>query len=159
MNKRLITTICVLALVGSSPAYAWRHHHSHHHHHRGTAAALGFLGGFAVGRIVNRPAPPRTVIYSTPVYSTPVYSTPIYTAPIYQTPAAQAFRSQSSFVRHQLQAKLQRMGFYHSYIDGTWGPGTQSALENYASSTGNIQLLTSYTGVNEIIRMVLSDGA
>ncbi len=154
MNKRLITVVCVLALVGSSPVYAWHHHHSHHSH-RGAAAAFGFLGGLAVGSMVSRPAPPpRTVVYETPVYQTPVYQ-----APVYQTPAAQAFWSQSSFVRRQLQANLQQMGFYHSYIDGAWGPGTQSALESYASSTGNIHLLTSYAGANELMRMVLSGGA
>ncbi len=153
--NRLITVVCVLALVGSSPVYAWHHHHSHHHsHHRGTAAALGFLGGFAIGNMVSRPSPPRTVVYSAPYYSAPAYS-----APVYQTPVQQAFWGQSSFVRRQLQSKLQQMGFYYSYIDGVWGPATQSALEDYASSTGNIHLLTSYAGANELMRMLLGDGA
>lgn len=145
--NRSITLICVLALAVSSPVYAWHHHHHHHYSSgRGSAAALGFLGGFAVGTMANRPPPQTTVVYTTPAY----------TAPVYQSPVAQAFWSQSDFVRRQIQVKLQQRGFYYSYIDGAWGPGTQSAFEGFASSTGNIQLLTSYAGANELIRMILA---
>ena len=155
--NRLITVMCVLFFVGASPVYAGHHRdydhrydrsysrsYSHHHHHRrGSAAALGFLGGFVVGNMVSRPAPPpRRVVYVTPYY--------------YQSPIEQVFDSQSSFVRRQLQARLQEMGFYYSYVDGVWGPATQSAFEDYASSSGQLHLLTSQSGADVIIRMLLS---
>ncbi len=134
--KRWITVICVLAIVASSTADARRG--------RGTAAALGFIGGMAIGSMMNRPAPPprTTVVYAAPAYEAP--------------PMEQVFRTQSGFIRRQLQARLQEKGFYYSYVDGAWGPGTQGAFENYASSTGNTQLLTSHAGANELMRMLLS---
>jgi peptidoglycan hydrolase-like protein with peptidoglycan-binding domain len=68
----------------------------------------------------------------------------------------QAFRGQSSFIRRQLQARLQEKGFYYSYVDGAWGPGTRNAFDSFASSSGNTHLLTSYAGANELMRMLLS---
>jgi hypothetical protein len=160
MNK-FTTFICVLALAGASPVYAAHHyshysshysrHYSGHHYrhyprhnsHRGSAAALGFLGGFVVGSVINRPAPPpRRVVR---------YVAPRYVA----SPMEQAFRSQSGFIRRQLQVRLQEMGFYYSYIDGAWGPGTQGAFESFAASSGRTHMLTSYAGTNRLIRMLL----
>ena len=134
--NRWITVVSILALVCSSPVDARRH--------SGAAAALGFIGGFAIGSMVNRPAPPpRTVVR--------------YEAPSYvPSPMEQVFRSQSGFVRRQLQARLQEMGLYRSYVDGAWGPGTQAAFEDYASSSGQAHLLTSHTGANELMRRLLS---
>ncbi len=157
--NRLITFVCVLFLVGTSPVYAGHYrdyyprydrsysyshrHHHHHHHRRGSAAALGFLGGFIIGNMVSRPVPPpRRVVYANPYH--------------YSSPAEQAFNSQSSYVRYQVQSRLQQMGFYYSSIDGIWGPATQSAFENFAASSGNLHLLTSYAGSNEMIHMLLS---
>lgn len=140
--NRSIAIICVLALAGSSPVYAWHHHH-HRHHGRGTAAAIGFIGGLAIGSMASRPAPPRTVVR---------YVGPAYVA----SPMEQVFRTQSRFIRSQLQARLQEKGFYYSRIDASWGPGTRSAFEGYASSIGQTQLLTNYAGANELMRMLLS---
>jgi peptidoglycan hydrolase-like protein with peptidoglycan-binding domain len=69
----------------------------------------------------------------------------------------QAFRTQSRFIRQQLQAKLQEKGFYQSYVDGAWGPGTRNAFDSFAMSVSKTHLLTSYTGANEIMRMLLSE--
>ena len=159
--NRWTTFICVLALAGASPVYAAHHsshysshysrhysdhhsrHYSRHNSHRGSAAALGFIGGLVVGSVMNGPAlPPRTVVR---------YVAPSYVA----SPMEQAFISQNGFIRRQLQARLQDMGFYYSYIDGAWGPGTQGAFENFAASSGQTYLLTSYAGTNELIRRLL----
>jgi peptidoglycan hydrolase-like protein with peptidoglycan-binding domain len=69
----------------------------------------------------------------------------------------QAFRTQSRFIRQQLQAKLQEKGFYQSYVDGAWGPGTRGAFDSFAMSVSKTHLLTSYTGANELMRMLLSE--
>jgi peptidoglycan hydrolase-like protein with peptidoglycan-binding domain len=69
----------------------------------------------------------------------------------------QAFRTQSRFIRQQLQAKLQEKGFYQSYVDGAWGPGTRNAFDSFAMNEGKTHLLTSYTGSNELMRMLLSE--
>jgi peptidoglycan hydrolase-like protein with peptidoglycan-binding domain len=69
----------------------------------------------------------------------------------------QAFRTQSRFIRQQLQAKLQEKGFYQSYVDGAWGPGTRNAFDSFAMSVNKTHLLTSYTGASEIMRMLLSE--
>ncbi len=129
--NRWITFLCVLALAFSTPAYSGK---------TTRAAVLGFIGGYAVGKYTSRPT----------------YSAPRYRAPRYMSPMEQVFRAQSRFIRRQLQARLQEKGFYYSYIDGAWGPGTQGAFENYATSSGNTALLTSYAGANELMRMLLS---
>jgi hypothetical protein len=68
----------------------------------------------------------------------------------------QAFRTQSKFIRQQLQAKLQEKGFYQSYVDGAWGPGTRNAFDSFALNANKTHLLTSYTGANELMRMLLN---
>ncbi len=132
--NRWITFLCVLALSFSTPVYSGK---------ATRAAVLGFIGGYAVGKYTSRPS-----------YSAPRYRG--YRAPRYVSPMEQVFRTQSSYIRRQLQARLQEKGFYYSYIDGAWGPGTQGAFENYASSSGQTHLLTNYAGANELMRMLLS---
>jgi len=130
--KRWIIFICILALVSASPAFAGK---------TTRAAVLGLIGGYAIGKYTSRPS-----------HSAPRYRTQRY----YASPMEQAFRTQSRFIRRQLQARLQEKGFYYSYIDGAWGPGTRSAFESYATNSGKTHLLTSYTGANEIMRALLS---
>ncbi len=133
--NRWITFLCVLALVVSTPAYSGK---------ATRAAVLGFIGGYAVGKYTNKPT------YRAPRYSG--YRAPRY----YASPMEQAFRTQSRFIRRQLQARLQEKGFYYSYIDGAWGPGTRGAFESYATSSGKTHLLTTYAGANEMMRALLS---
>ncbi len=131
--KKLIVLLSVLALVGTSQAYAGR---------ATSAAVLGFIGGFAVGKLTNKPAAPRTEVR--------------YIRQPSQSPLEQAFRSQSRFIRRQIQARLQEHGYYRSYIDGIWGGGTSTALEQYALDSGKTHLLTTYGGSNELISTLLS---
>ncbi|MEJ2528998.1 MAG: hypothetical protein P8Z39_02650 [Gammaproteobacteria bacterium] len=131
--KRLIVLLSVLALVFTSQAYAGK---------ATRAAVLGFIGGFAVGKLTNKPSPPRTEVR--------------YIRQRSQSPLEQAFRSQSRFIRRQIQARLQEHGYYRSYIDGIWGRGTRSALEQYALDSGKTHLLTTYGGSNELISTILS---
>lgn len=130
--KRWTIFICVLALVGASPAYAGK---------TTRAAVLGLIGGYAIGKYTSRPshAAPRPRAQRR-----------------YASPMEQAFRTQSRFIRRQLQARLQEKGFYYSYIDGAWGPGTRSAFESYATNSGKTHLLTTYAGANEMMRALLS---
>ena len=37
-----------------------------------------------------------------------------------------------------VQARLRQLGFYSGPVDATWGPGTQTALQNFQSSNGLI---------------------
>ncbi len=129
--NRWITFLCVVALVFSTPVYSGS---------ATRAAVLGLIGGYAIGKYTSKPA----------------YSSPRYRTPRYVSPMEQVFRTQSQFVRRQLQVRLQEKGFYYSYIDGAWGPGTQGAFENYAASSGKTHLLTNYVGANELMRMLLS---
>lgn len=131
--KKIIVLLSVLALVGAGQAYAGK---------ATRAAVLGFIGGFAVGKLTNKPSPPRTEVRYIRQHS--------------QSPLEQAFRSQSRFIRRQIQARLQEHGYYRSYIDGIWGGGTRSALEQYALDSGKTHLLTSYGGSNELISTILS---
>lgn len=130
--KRWITFICVLALISASPVYAGK---------TTRAAVLGLIGGYAIGKYTSRPS-----------HAAPRYRTQRY----YASPMEQAFRTQSRFIRRQLQARLQEKGFYYSYIDGSWGPGTRSAFDSYATNSGKTHLLTSYAGANEMMRTLLS---
>lgn len=89
-----------------------------------------------------------------------VYVTPQYTAPTYynspatssyvsytSTPAAQAFNSYSSNERRRIQSTLAAYGYYHSNIDGAFGPATYNAITAYAQSTGKSDLLATRGGV------------
>jgi len=135
--KRWIIFICILALVSASPAFAGK---------TTRAAVLGLIGGYAIGKYTSRPS------HAAPSYRAPRYRAQRY----YASPMEQAFRTQSRFIRRQLQARMQEKGFYYSYIDGAWGPGTRSAFESYATNSGKTHLLTSYAGANEIMRALLS---
>ncbi len=132
MNK-FITLLSVLALTCTTQAYAGK---------TTRAAVLGFIGGYAVGKYTNKPAPPRTEVR--------------YIRQRSQSPIQQAFRSQSRFIRKQVQVKLREQGYYRSYIDGAWGRGTRSALEQFALDSGKTGLLTTYGGSSELMSMLLS---
>ncbi len=130
--KRWIVFISILALICASPAYAGK---------ATRAAVLGLIGGYAIGKYTSRPT-----------QASPRYRTQRH----YASPMEQAFKTQSRFIRRQLQARLQEKGFYYSSIDGAWGPGTRSAFESYATNSGKTHLLTTYAGANEMMRALLS---
>ena len=52
---------------------------------------------------------------------------------IYRTPAAAAFNSYSSSERRLIQRRLAAYGYYRGGVDGSFGPGTYSAIVAYAN--------------------------
>ena len=58
------------------------------------------------------------------------------TISIYQTPTAQAFNSYSRAERRLIQKRLAHWGYYRGGIDGSFGPGTYSAITAYANDKG-----------------------
>ncbi len=128
--NRWITLLCALTLIFSTQAYAGK---------RAEGAVLGFVGGYFVGKHVekNKRRPAHRVVVRA------------------RSPMEQAFRSQSRFVRKQLQTKLQEKGLYRSYIDGAWGRGTRTAMENFATDSGKTHLLTTESGANELMNILL----
>ncbi len=131
MNK-WIAFLCVLALACTTQAYAGK---------RAEGAVLGFIGGYFVGKHVEknrRPPPARRVVV------------------VARSPIEQSFKSQTRYVRKQIQSQLKQDGFYRSYIDGYWGRGTRTALENFATDSGKTHLLTTHKGANELMSMLLS---
>ena len=52
------------------------------------------------------------------------------------TAAAQAFNSYSSSERRLIQRRLSSYGYYRGGIDGSFGPGTYSAVVAYAQDEG-----------------------
>lgn len=138
LKTRAIAAVTALSLAASlpaAPALAWGEKEQN------------FLAGVAtavvVGTIINdikhkerarrlqpvpvyrgQPAPP-------PVYApAPVYA-PGHVS-IYATPAARAFQSYSPAERKAIQRRLATQGYYRSGIDGSFGPGTYSAVLAYA---------------------------
>ena len=79
-----------------------------------------------------------------PVYA-PVPYQPSYTS-IYSTPSALAFNSYSINERKRIQSTLTSYGYYHSSIDGQFGPNTYAAVNSYAAATGKSSLLGSSSG-------------
>ena len=65
---------------------------------------------------------------------------------IYSTPAAQAFNAYSSSQRHAIQQRLASYGYYHSSIDGAFGPNTYNAVTSYAAATNRSSTLGTMAG-------------
>ena len=129
--KKWIVLLCALTLACSTQAYAGK---------ATRAAVLGFIGGFAVGKLTNKPQRAQASGY----------------VRHYRSPMERAFRSQSRFIRQQIQIRLRDEGLYRSYIDGYWGRGTRSAIESFAAQSGKTYLLTTDSGSNELLGMMLS---
>lgn len=55
---------------------------------------------------------------------------------IYHTPVARAFNSYSRAERRLIQRRLAHWGYYRGGIDGSFGPGTYSAVVAYARDQG-----------------------
>ena len=93
----------------------------------------------------NRVAP----VYVQPQVVQPTYVPTTYVyAPssIYSTPAAQAFNAYSSSQRHAIQQRLASYGYYHSSIDGAFGPNTYNAVTSYAAATNRSSTLGTMAG-------------
>ncbi|MDR0808500.1 MAG: peptidoglycan-binding protein [Gemmobacter sp.] len=89
-----------------------------------------------------QPEPGRT--YYVPPNLSPNYYVPpardygphTYRPGIYDTPVARAFNSYGYGERRRIQQRLAAYGYYHSGIDGAFGPGTHAAITAYANDTG-----------------------
>lgn len=51
-------------------------------------------------------------------------------------PAAAASGTLSRAAVRNVQARLRSLGFYRGGVDGTWGPGTQAAIERFQQGRG-----------------------
>lgn len=136
------------------------------------AQALGrnernFLKGVAAAVVVdqvikgvrNNQRQRVTQSYATPRYNfvqpAPTYATarstyqprPTYQSAIYSTPMAQAFNSYTNTDRKRIQQRLAAQGHYTSGIDGSFGPGTYTAISSYASARGETNKLNTPSGV------------
>lgn len=69
---------------------------------------------------------------------------------IYNTPVARAFNSYSSSERRLIQRRLAHWGYYRGGMDGSFGPGTYSAISAYASDKGHGRSLGTTAGAFEI---------
>jgi hypothetical protein len=148
-------TALSIAAVPAAPALAWGDREQ------------GFVTGVATALIVDQllkqtrrsqgvsPMPgfnfakPRpTYVEPRPTYvePRPTYADPRPTAntSVYRTTAARAFNSYSVAERKEIQRKLRAWGYYRGSIDGTFGPGTYSAVTTYARDEG----LSSKLGTN-----------
>lgn len=133
-----MTALTLLAVAAPQPAAAWGE--------REQNALAGVLAGIALQKYVFSPPKnrPIVVVPRQPVYA-PVPQQPSYTS-IYSTPSALAFNSYSINERKRIQSTLTSYGYYHSSIDGQFGPGTYSAVNAYASATGKASLLSTSSG-------------
>ena len=108
---------------------------------------IGTLAVQALIREAKRPQRNRPVVVQPqpqPVYVEPA---PQYTS-IYRTAAARAFNSYSSSERRLIQRRLSAYGYYRGGIDGSFGPGTYTAITAYARDEGqSLKSVSSAYGV------------
>ena len=98
-----------------------------------------FVAGAATALIINGLIRQDRALRQQPRYvqPQPVYQPrPVYRTSIYNTAAALAFNSYSRSERVAIQRQLSRQGYYHSSIDGSFGPGTYNAVLAYARDNG-----------------------
>jgi hypothetical protein len=154
--RKLVTIGVTAALVTAAaapPAMAWGD--------REQGIVTGIAGTLLVGSVWrmthdNRHSKGYSYVpttYAQPTYyESPVYHTSTsnssYTPSsyIYTTPMAQAFNSYSEDQQHHIQAVLAAHDFYHSDIDGAFGPATYDAVVAYADSTNQATSLTTEAG-------------
>lgn len=71
------------------------------------------------------------------------YEEPRQTVSVYNTAAAYAFNRYSSSERRLIQRRLAAYGYYRGGVDGSFGPGTYSAISAYARDNGQGRALAS----------------
>lgn len=140
-KRTAIASLTALAIAATpvTPALAWGENEQNFV--KGIAATLLVQG------IIRETKPNRRY---QPVYADPVPQ-PVYVAPrvqtsIYRTAAAQAFNSYSTRERLLIQKRLSAYGYYRGGIDGSFGPGTYSAVTAYAADQGQGSDLRSTAG-------------
>ncbi len=96
------------------------------------------------------PAPRYNFVQPAPSYPStrPSYQPrQTYRSAIYSTPMAQAFNSYSNADRKRIQQRLAAQGYYTSGIDGSFGPGTYTAISSYAADRDETTKLNTPSGV------------
>ena len=163
VKNTAITALTALSLtIGAAmPAKAWGQ--------REQDVLKGVVGTVVVGSVLKQygilqPRPQPQPVYRQPVYQQPVYEEPpvvyrqpryvepvyaprpTYSTSVYNTAAAYAFNSYSLSERRAIQRRLAAAGYYYGGIDGSFGPGTYSAVSAYAADMGVSQRLASREG-------------
>lgn len=135
-------TALTLALTSAAPAAAWGQ--------REQDTLKGVVGALVLKAIIDDANGKR---HSAPVYReepAPVYRhvprQHSQSQSVYRTPAAHAFNSYSSSERRLIQRRLAHWGYYRGGIDGSFGPGTYSAVAAYARDNGQGHDLGSTAG-------------
>lgn len=123
-------TALAIAATAAAPAQAWGDNEQNFV--KGIAATLLVQG---IIREAKRGERNQPVYYADP-QPQPVYVAPRAHTSIYRTAAAQAFNSYSTRERVLIQKRLSRYGYYRGGIDGSFGPGTYSAVTAYADDQG-----------------------
>jgi hypothetical protein len=136
-------TAFAITAVPVSPAFAWGDREQ------------GFVTGVATALIVDqllkqsrnartvRPAPGFNFVEPRPTYVAP---RPAATTSVYATTAARTFNSYSVAERKNIQRTLRAWGYYRGGIDGAFGPGTYSAVTDYARDEGLASNLATNAG-------------
>ncbi len=132
-SAALTTTLALaVALAGTGPAAAWGQ--------REQDTLKGAVGALVLKAIIDdarRDRPP--VYYQEPAprpydghhHHNPGHGHAKPKAPaqsIYSTPLARAFNSYPASQRYQIQRQLAYWGYYRGRADGSFGPGTYSAV-------------------------------
>ena len=141
-TRKLVTlgaTAAVITAMAAPPAMAWGD--KEQNFLAGVAATVALAAILDPQIFYKKPAAHYHT--QTPVYYSPA---PTYTSSIYQTPIATAFNSYQPAQRKRIQSKLAAQGYYHSTIDGAFGPNTYNAVVAYANTTGKKNILSSTAG-------------
>lgn len=121
-----LTVASLIAALPAAPALAWDEREQ------------GFVAGVATAVIIDqilKDGRRAREVRRAPVYNFIQPAAPATTS-IYRTPAARAFQSYSSAERKAIQRKLRAYGYYRGGLDGSFGPGTYSAVVSYAADEG-----------------------
>ena len=141
-KRTAIASITALAIAATSvaPAHAWGENEQNFV--KGIAATLLVQGIIREAKRGQRNQP----VYFADPQPQPVYVQPRAQTSIYRTAAAQAFNSYSTSDRRLIQRRLSAYGYYRGGIDGSFGPGTYSAVTAYAADQGQGGELRSNAG-------------
>jgi hypothetical protein len=152
LHTAVVTTVTALSIAigAAAPAAAWGQ--------REQDTLKGAVGALVLKAIIDDARRDRAPIYHEP--PAPVYRVvpdePRYDhwddhpkpreQSIYRTPLAQAFNSYSRAERRLIQRRLAQWGYYRGGTDGSFGPGTYSAVVAYARDEGQARNLGTTAG-------------
>ncbi|MCF8511784.1 MAG: peptidoglycan-binding protein [Rhodobacteraceae bacterium] len=147
-----LVTVIGLAVAAAAPAHAWGQ--------RERDTLTGAAGALVLKAIIDdsrrHQAPVQQYV---PAPAPRYYPAPRYSKPaapsIYSTPVARAFSSYSISQRYMIQRQLAYWGYYRGGIDGSFGPGTYSAVVGYARDQGQARKLGSTVGAVKLFERLL----